>query len=450
MSTKLFLIGCLSVWTLGVAAQTSRPGVLVLGNNEAAAAAAIQSAVSGVKTTLLLPSGNFEVAPLRGGLASGIQAEFITRLRAASEKAPAKKGDTSDSTRPAANHAVPSFDKQTANAIWKQWVDTLSNLTVIRGNPYVKAGRAGKNWVFKLRAGQTLRPEVLIVTGDTMVLHQLNIRVPVRPADSLAMPLDYGQTLYRTSVAAGMPLKEGSNATPNDSPRPNADDQSASPTQSLTQNLAKSPDNATFFSLYNMLVPQEENLIWLAPEADMPQGQAAGAAAAWAGFYHKNTSESNLKAIQGELLNYKQALMPYADIALNDPNWKAIQFVGLTGTLQARLNGGTARFMPDQEVSLAEIAEPLKAFYYKAQLWFDDHQEQKLSLAMAIDLVSYVGDKSAESTTRQLEKKWQSSYKLPEKFDLKKILNRREFALILQDYMPPFNVNIDQKGKVLR
>ncbi|MCY1531108.1 hypothetical protein D9M68_663230 [compost metagenome] len=336
--------------------------------------------------------------PVGKDLHSGIQSEFLKRIREL-------KGKT-DSL------STPVFDKQTANEVLSKWTDSLKNLTVIRNMPYVKADRAGDSWVFKLNDGKIIRPRVLIAAGDRKLMERLAIKV----ADSTQeMPLDYAGTSYRTSVASGKHV--GGHGT------------------------------ATVFSLYSLLIADQENLIWLSPKENMLSGQAAGATAAYAAFYGTKTSASNLNAIQGELIHYKLALMPFADVSPDDPNWKAIQFVGLTGVMKAEIQEQKACFLPGKMVTIAEIKQPLKAFYSKAQLWFDDHAEGNLSLKLAIDLVCYVGNKSPESTLKAIEKNWKTGYKLSSDFDLEKVLTRREFALLLHDYLPPFNVNVDKRVK---
>jgi hypothetical protein len=51
---------------------------------------------------------------------------------------------------------------------------------------------------------------------------------------------------------------------------------------------------------------------------------------------------------------------------------------------------------------------------------------------------------------KDIPKKWKTNYQFKTEFDLSRQITRREFAVILQEYMPPFNVNIDPKGKVVR
>ncbi|RZK58945.1 MAG: hypothetical protein EOO91_06670 [Pedobacter sp.] len=373
--------------------------VLVIGNGNAALSAGVQSAISGVKTTILLQAGGFDLSPVNEDLSSGIQARFLKEYRAFLKE--------KDSTK-----TVP-FDKQKANASLGSWIDSIKNLNVIKNVMWVKAERSGKNWVFKLSDGSTIRPKVLINPADAKLNEALKITAP----NTQWNKLDYNNTLYRTSVASGKLI----NGT-----------------------------IATTFSMYQLLVPNQENLVWINDTESMVMGQAAGATAAYAAFFELKTSESNLKKIQGELINYKLDLMPFADIRQPDTNWKAIQFVGVTGVLKAELGGRLAKFSPNKLVTTEEIRQPIKDFYYKAQIWFDDYKNSIMTIGSALDMISYVGNKSLETMKKDIPKKWKTSYQFKTEFDLERQINRRELAVLLQDYMPPFNVNVDEKGKVVR
>lgn len=392
---KLFFAILLSISCIQLLAQTTKPAVLVIGNGNAAVAAAIQAAVSNVKTTLVLQAGGFDINPLANQINSGIQSDFLKKINAL-------KG-IKDSL------ANTSFSKQEADEVVKKWTDSLKNLTVIRNTTWIKASRSGNSFTIKLNDGQTLKPRVLIIAGDGELQKALGIKaLPV----NFESPLDYTNTVYRTSVSSG--------------------------------------DPAFVFSMYNFFIPEQENLIWLKRDASMMIGQAAGGTAAYAGFFGTKLSEGKLKAIQGELINYKLSLMPFSDIQQNDANWKAIQFVGVTGVIKAGFKNSKAVFNPDQLVTIEEIRQPIKDFYYKAQIWFDDFKGTELTLKAAIDLISYVAPKSPESLTKEVEKNWKTGYKFSSSFDLTKQLTRRELATLLQAHMPPFDVNVDKNGKVLR
>jgi hypothetical protein len=365
-------------------AQTVRPGVLVVGNTGASVAAAIQSAQSGVKTILLLQAGAFDVSPIINNLSSGIEAKFLEKVK-----------------------SQPDF-KTSANAVLTKWTDTLKNLTVIKNTQYEKADRSGKNWVFKLTDGRTIRPKVLIMANDPKLLKVLKLQ---QIWTSWAK-LSYKSTIYRTSVVA-----RGA---------------------------------ANYIALFQLIDPLEENLLHLYEPQSMLLGQATGAVAAYAAFFDKKTSESNLKTIQGELINYKLNLMPFADVKVTDTNWKAIQFVGLTGVLNADLANGTANFNPEKLVTTAEVKEPIKSYFYKAQLFFDDYKKDIMTIGATIDLVCYVGNKSPESTKKTIAKNWNTKYGFSATLDYNRQISRREFAVLLQDYMSPFNVNIDKQGVVAR
>ncbi len=400
MRRKLFFILMLTAFFGHVNAQTVRTDVLVIGNGNAAFAAGLQSAISGVKTTILLQAGGFDIMPIPGDLNSGIQATFFKKYREFTNE--------KDSTKSII------LDKLKANSVLKAWTDSIKNLTIIKNVMWIKADRSGSNWVFKLNDGSTLRPKILINPTDQKLNEGLKITIP---AVTNWNKLDNNNTIYRTTVASG----KFTNGT-----------------------------TANIFSMYQLFVPAQENLIWINDNESMALGQAAGATAAYAAFFGTKTSLSNLKKIQGELINYRLDLMPFKDIKQPDTNWKAIQFVGMTGVLKADFDRNGALFSPNKLVTTNEIKQPIKDLYYKAQIWFDDYKESKMTIGSTLDIISYVGNKSIETMKKELGKKWKTSYQFKSEFDLTRQINRREFAVLLQDYMPPFNVNVDEKGKVVR
>jgi len=406
MKKYLFLFFA-SFLSFQLKAQTLKPDVFVIGNGNAAVAAAIQAAQSNVKTVLLLQAGGFDIEPIGKDLHSGVQATFLKKIKDFQ-----KQGKSVESIIDSITEI--NFDKQTANQVLTQWTDSIKNLTVIKNVQWVKADRSGKGWVFKLSDGKTIRPEVFVNVADQKLNSVLKI-----DASGLSSwdKFDYQNPIYKTNVAVGKNIDGTTN---------------------------------TIFSMYQFLIPNQENLVYVIDPSSMLLGQSAGAVAAYAGFFNLKTSESNLKKIQGELVAFNTNLMPFADIGLKDPNWKAIQMVGLTGVLKAEEANGKLLFNGEKLVTTEEIKQPIKDHYYKAQIWFDDYKSDIITIGAALDMICYVGNKASESTRKELEKKWKTTYAFTSDFNAERQISRRELSVLLQDYMPPFNVTIDKTGKILR
>lgn len=388
---KLFFISILFFSLHPLLAQTQKVDVLVVGNTNAAVAAAIQAAQSNVKTILLLQSGGFHLIKPNDTLTSGIEATFIKKLSSLSD-----------------------FDKQTANQVMSTWTDSVKNLTVIKNVQWVKASRSGKNWSLKLANGKTIKSEILINVADARLNQLLKINLPHQ---DLWKRFTDTTLLYKTSVASG-------------------------------ESVHSSLDS--YISMYDLIPKTQENFIQIEEGKSMRIGQATGAIAAFAGFFDMNTSEVSLRKTQAELLNFKLALIPLKDVSPVDTNWKSIQMIALTGMVKPIDSNRMLYFKPDENLATEIIKQTMKDHFYKAQIWFDDYKNDMMSLSASLDLIRYVGNKDSETLRKEVEKKWNTSYAFESKFDLNKIITRREFAVILNDYAPPFVVTIDKKGKIIR
>ena len=378
-------------------AQTIKTDVLVLGNSNAAFAAGVQASESGVNSIILTQSDGFKLSDFKKLPQSGVTKAFEKRAR--------------KSLKLADSLALPEMTNQVINAVIKNWSDSSKLFDVINNAPYYEIKRSGSGWEAKLTKDKSIKAKVLIVTDNPEKIIAALKTESLKPAE--ASTLNYADNLYRTTIA-------GINGTTN------------------------------FLSLHSLLIPDQENILYLRPD-NLEIGQAAGATAAYAAFFRTKTSLSNLKRIQGELLSYKLALMPFEDVKIADSNWLAMQKVGITGILKAEINNGKLFFNPDKVVSYDEIKQPIKDYYFKSQIWFDDHQNVPINLENTIAMVCYVGNKSVDATKTELQKKWNKNYKFSSKYDLKMVLSRREFSVIINEYLKPFDqVNVDKTGRVIR
>jgi hypothetical protein len=384
--------------------QKVKTGVLVIGNGNNALGAGFQSAVSGVKTILLMENQNFEMSevhPLDKNLSSGLEAEFLKRMRKA-------KGikDTSK----------VYIDQTSANAVIKTWADSTKNLTIIRAREWSKLKRAGGGWSIQLSDGRTIRAAVLVHADASGKVNEALLLPKMKENQWKA--LDYKDNLYRTSISSGFSVDNSS---------------------------------SNVLPLYNLLIPEQENLVVLNPDQQsIAAGQSAGATAAYAAFFDLKTSQSNLKKIQGELISYRLSILPFEDVVAADSNWKAVQFIGLSGFLKGALSSGRLTFVPNREVSTEEIKEPIKEYFYKAQIWFEDYKGSQMTISSTLDLVSKIGNKSPENTLTEVKKKWKTTYGFKTEFEPSRNITRREFAVLVYEYLNPFNVNVDSKGRVVR
>jgi len=379
-----------------IQAQTTRADVVILGNGDAAYSSALQVSRSGVSVVLLTQRPAVDLSDMKTNKSAEI-AKIYEQVRQ-------KEIDFA-----AYNRKKTTAPKKKKGV--REKVDSIKLFKVITDTVLADLKWVGNGWEAKLTKDISLKCKVLIIAEeDKKQLSKLSI-VDLKPADLSA--LNYTENSYRTTIA-------GVTGT------------------------------ANFLSLYHLLIPDQENLLYIG-RGSTEIGQAAGATAAYAAFFKTKTSLSNLKRIQGELLSYKLPLMPFNDVKIIDSNWLAIQKVGLTGILKAEIKGQKVLFNPDRAVTYEEIKQPIKDYYYKAQIWFDDHQDVPVNLENTISLVAYVGNKAVDATKAELQKKWNTNYRFSSKYDLKKVLTRREFSVIINEYLKPFDdVNVDRIGRVIR
>ncbi|TCD03062.1 hypothetical protein [Pedobacter psychroterrae] len=388
MKRGFFILLVSALFALAVNGQTIKTDILVIGNGSNALGAGMQAAVSGVKTTILMQEAGFELAQPGASLHSGLEAEYLKK----------------------------TAGKQAGQELLlKNWTDSTDKLTVIRSAYWSKLKRSGSGWSLELNDGRKIKARVLVNADRT---GRVSTVLMLEAKKNQWVPFGYEQTAYRTSIGAGLPL-----------------------------------NNVTANVIYTdaLLVPEQENLVMLNPQQEsLLAGQAAGATAGYAAFFKKKTSETNLKELQGELIKYKLSLVPFADISELDSNWKSIQFIGLSGVLKGALSNGSLNFNPEKTVTTDEVKEPIKEYYYKAQIWFDDYKQPDMTTGSTLALICYVKGKSLENTTEEVKKKWKKVYGFKDDFDPAKSISRREFAVLVSDYLQPFNVTIDKTGRVMR
>ena len=441
MLKKLLLILLLLKCSAGIA-ETIRTDVLVIGGSASGIAAAIQSSRSNVKTVLIVPGSDLG-GSIKGGfnlsnttLSSGIYAEFSNRIRELYKLRPGY-----DSTRNAALMVEPT----TAINILKKITDTVKNLTVKTNAAFKSIKKDGTGWVVNVTIDgrpATVKAKLVVDATETSdVATVASLKDPVKVIvlmvpDDIYMPYNRASQLYRSSIAVGDALPGGTKPFP---------------AYSITLGAVVVSDHE------NLLVTGKAAGIYdsrVDPAMQMSVGQGVGATAAYCVFFKTTTKNLRPRVIQGEILDHKGMLMPFADIKNTDRDYRAIQQVGATGLLQGvqRANGNCADvlFMPDTVVRTAEIQPFLNDIYSRSFLWFNrENPGEMFTLGNLLSYISEMTLRDPKNLQDGLQKTWKTYYHFPTDFNPNRPATRREFAVLANSFLNPFSRKIDVTGRLV-
>lgn len=382
--------------------QTHKPGVLVVGASPSGIAAAIQAAHSGVKTILLDegPINSIEIKQEERENPYGIVRELLDRIDTL-QRYPVK--------------STQKLSPEYLGTVLKSWTDTIKNLTVIRNSAILSLKKSGKGWEVQI-PNSTIKADMVVdATAGRRVAGMAGLKDTPRSTDSLT----YAHQLYRTSVA----ISPHSLTIP----------------ATIPLKFFLSPSKNLVYSFP----------IAIADRETYAAGQAAGAIAAYCAFFKTTTDKLNVRLIQSELMTYKSRLIEFSDIAPADSNRLAFQQLALTGIIKGRLVSDKSYLYPDSSISTEDIQATVKEYFSRSQIWFLDNKSEKLNMEQLLSLIKFTAQRGAE-LNKEVEKGWKTSFKLPQNFDLKRPVTRREFAVLFNSYLRPFDVSVDLKGQLKR
>jgi FAD dependent oxidoreductase len=432
-------------------AQTIKTDVLVIGASPSGVAAAMQSARSKAKTILAIPdtsAGDFKINGMvtveaNHNIPSGIWGEFQKHIR------DFYKNTAGDDTT---DNAPLKFDVSDAASILKKMADTVKNLTVYENSTFSAIKKDGDKWEVSIgQNGKTIKVVARAVV-DATENGDVITKVGEKLSPDTYSQINYSDTkLYRTSIATDevIILKAGD-----------------------TLKIDSLPDFADYIAMNAVLIPNEENIFCtqkaLPADKDieflpmqLELGQGTGSMAAFCTFFKTTTSHLNVRIIQGEILDFKGYLLPFSDIKLTDPAWRAIQQVCATGILrgnwQAHIKNGNLAdsalsfvFQPDALVNTAEVQPVLTEIYTRAFLWFNKEKPgEKFTLG---NLLSFISDYTLIDPLvlkARIQKEWKTLYKFEPYFDLNRQVTRREFAVLANKFLNPFARTVDLSGRLV-
>lgn len=178
-------------------------------------------------------------------------------------------------------------------------------------------------------------------------------------------------------------------------------------------------------------------------------GQAAGTLASVALKAKKTPAEVSIRSVQQALLDQGAYLMPFIDVAPSDPNFEAVQKIGISGILKGEgvpyLWANQTWFYPDRLVSEYEMVDGLRALYPELKEFWGAS-----GVYLTGDRFQVILEKIKPNTPLlEIAQTWDRA-KLLDRFTTEKELTRLEVAVLLNELINPFGVEVDWEGDFMK
>jgi len=172
-------------------------------------------------------------------------------------------------------------------------------------------------------------------------------------------------------------------------------------------------------------------------------GQIAGLIASESIKNNINTHEIDIRDIQLKILNNGGYVQPYLDVEKDHPYFKAYQRIGSTGILKGTgINVGWSNqtwFYPEDKIDFLNLIQDLKPYYD-----LDKYELKDLKTSSIFQWISLILGKDIN----EMEKNWKTLGL--NNFNKNKIINRGEFAIIVDYFLKPFqSFKIDFNGDII-
>ena len=172
-------------------------------------------------------------------------------------------------------------------------------------------------------------------------------------------------------------------------------------------------------------------------------GQIAGLIASESVKNNINTHQIDVRNIQKKFLDKGGYIQPYLDVEKNHPFFKAYQRIGSTGILKGTgINVGWSNqtwFYPQDKIDFLDLLKGLDPYYD-----LDKYKLKDLKISSVYKWISSI----LGEDINEIEKNWESLGL--KNFNKNKIINRGEFAIIVDYFLKPFeSFKIDFKGGII-
>ena len=73
-----------------------------------------------------------------------------------------------------------------------------------------------------------------------------------------------------------------------------------------------------------------------------------------------------------------------------------------------------------------------------------------MTVKSSISLFSFISGRDPISIKQEIEKDWKEKYGFTNSYSESEVINKKEFAVLLDRYISAFNVNVDFNGNFIR
>lgn len=421
-----------------VAKPSKKPQVLVYGNSIAAYTAAIQSAKSGLNTVWVTGGETHELVPELFG--QNINQIHSARLDAGIWRqlllGSYKGTGTPDSILLKVKSSInPALLRNSLN----EQLTGLPNLQIVYKQGIRKLTHSRKTWTLEMEDGTKWKVRTIIDASQRVELTAL---AQIASENRLNLGL---QEMQRPENPAWAKTSVAAASLP------------ALPELVIPLGQLVPQDSSNFYPIYSWQwirdLQQQSGEEGLAAMANI--GQSVGAIAGFSAFFKVNNNKLDVRQIQGELLQYGAILLPYLDVSISDPNWKAIQRTGLSGLFGDPFDETVAfadsgiYFNPDKTVRIEDISPALKQLYSRSQIWLVDNPSGILTMGQLLELIKQIAQKGTELED-QVKKAWTRKYQWEGELQLDSAVTKKQVAVLFDEFCKPFEIKVGFQGQVIR
>lgn len=174
-------------------------------------------------------------------------------------------------------------------------------------------------------------------------------------------------------------------------------------------------------------------------------GQAAGALAAISVNEQKNLQEINIRTVQQSLIRAGAFIMPYIDVEKTALYFESVQRIGATGILKGigvpYKWANQTWFYPEREISEFELVSGMRENYPELlQNW--SASGSPVNIKFMTELIKLV---KPTVNSNLIEKRFAELLK-----EDKKIMNRWQVAVLIDEFLNPFSERIDLDGRLIK